>query len=737
MSMDASAYSRDGIGPLAKLLGSLPRILQAPSEIIEMLPLAVFACDAAGRPLWFNRSATELWQSAPARGEASACKLYFAGGENAGIETPIARVLKTATPILGAPATVERPDGARVSVMAHVQPVENERGELIGVIGCCLDTTAVAEKVSVAEQALREQNRRLAVTYEHATVGIAEIDAEGKRLRVNATACAITGRSREELLGGNVFDVAHPEDRDDDLRQYRRVVAGDIDRYSTEKRMVRKDGTVIWASVMCSGVRDSDGKFLYAVRIFQDVTEAKRAADSLAESEQRLAATYEHASIAISEVDAQGRLLRVNEATCAITGYSREELLGLTVFDVTHPDDRESDVGSFERHTVDAGTRYAVEKRLIRKDGRVIWISVTSTAVRDSAGRFLYGIRVMRDITSHRRAQEALAASERRFRELLEALPAAVYTTDAAGRITFYNQAAVELAGHAPEIGSDERWITRRLYRPDGTPLPHEEFAMAITLRENRLIRGGEALVERPDRTRVPFIPYPTPLRDETGELVGAVNMLVDISERRQAEANQKVLLDELNHRVKNNMQMLHSLLRTAQRETQSAEARAVLADAGQRVGAMAAAQQVLYEAGNATTYRARDFLEGVCAGARHAFTSNINIVVSQCAPELLSNDTAMPLALILNELLTNAAKYGVNGRGEGSIRVRLTKGLDSFELTVEDDGPGFELGEASRRSSGLGLVSGLARQLGGALKVERAPGARCRVQFVDRGSML
>jgi two-component sensor histidine kinase len=182
---------------------------------------------------------------------------------------------------------------------------------------------------------------------------------------------------------------------------------------------------------------------------------------------------------------------------------------------------------------------------------------------------------------------------------------------------------------------------------------------------------------------------------------------------------------------------MLHSLLRTAQRETQSAEARAVLADAGQRVGAMAAAQQVLYEAGNATTYRARDFLEGVCAGARHAFTSNINIVVSQCAPELLSNDTAMPLALILNELLTNAAKYGVNGRGEGSIRVRLTKGLDSFELTVEDDGPGFELGEASRRSSGLGLVSGLARQLGGALKVERAPGARCRVQFVDRGSML
>jgi PAS domain S-box-containing protein len=591
-------------------------------------------------------------------------------------------------------------------------------------------------RLTAAEQALIEQNRRLAVTYEHATVGIAETDAEGRRMRVNATACAITGRSREELAGGSIFDVMHPEDRDEDLRQYRRLVTGEIDRYSIEKRIVRKDGGVIWASVMCSAVRDGEGNFLYGVRIFQDITEAKRAADALAESEQRLAATYENAGIAISEIDAQGRLLRVNETTCDITGYSREELLQLTVFDVTHPDDRESDVDSYERQTAGAGNRYAVEKRLIRKDGRIIWVAVTSSTVRDGAGRFLYGIRVMRDITSGRYAQEALASSERRFRELLESLPAAVYTTDAEGRVTFYNQAAVELAGGAPDTskpGSDA-WGRLRLYHPDGAPLANDQSPMAVALRENRPVAGVEALAERADGTRIPFIAYPTPLRDEAGELIGAVNMLVDISERKQSEANQRMLLDELNHRVKNNMQMLHALLRTAERETQSAEARAVLADAGQRVGAMAAAQQVLYEAGNPITYRARDFLEGVCASARQAFTGNVSIEISQCPQERLSNDTAMPLALILNELLTNAAKHGVTA-GDGAIKVALTKGLDSFELIVEDGGPGFDLGQARRRASGLGLVSGLARQLGGALTVERAPGARCRVQFIDRGA--
>jgi len=91
-----------------------------------------------------------------------------------------------------------------------------------------------------------------------------------------------------------------------------------------------------------------------------------------------------------------------------------------------------------------------------------------------------------------------------------------------------------------------------------------------------------------------------------------------------------------------------------------------------------------------------------------------------------------VPLALIVNELVTNAAKHGVNGRGQGSIKVCLIRNADSFVLQVEDDGPGFELAETRRRSSGLGLVMGLVRQISGSLKVARVPGARCTVEFRD-----
>ena len=130
----------------------------------------------------------------------------------------------------------------------------------------------------------------------------------------------------------------------------------------------------------------------------------------------------------------------------------------------------------------------------------------------------------------------ALEEREQNLRGLLEALPAAIYMTDAQGRITFYNQAAVALAGRCPEVGHDQWCVTWRLYQPDGTPLPHEHCPMAVALKENRPIRGVEAIAERPDGTRTAILPFPTPLRDASGALVGGVNVLIDMSYRQGVE---------------------------------------------------------------------------------------------------------------------------------------------------------------------------------------------------------
>jgi len=129
-----------------------------------------------------------------------------------------------------------------------------------------------------------------------------------------------------------------------------------------------------------------------------------------------------------------------------------------------------------------------------------------------------------------------LSEHEQLWRAFANALPAAVYMTDAQGRISFYNEAAAELWGCHPQIGKAEWCGSWRLYRPDGTVLPHDECPMAVTLKTGEPVRGVEAVAERPDGTRVPFMPYPTPLRDASGKLVGAVNMLIDLTDRVHAD---------------------------------------------------------------------------------------------------------------------------------------------------------------------------------------------------------
>lgn len=131
---------------------------------------------------------------------------------------------------------------------------------------------------------------------------------------------------------------------------------------------------------------------------------------------------------------------------------------------------------------------------------------------------------------------EALCLREASYRDLIQLLPAALYTCDERGRITLYNEAAVALWGREPEVGRDLWCGSWKIYRPDGTPLPLDECPMAVTLREGRAIRGVEIVIERPDGTRRHVLAHPEPLRDAEGVVVGAINMLTDVSEIHKAE---------------------------------------------------------------------------------------------------------------------------------------------------------------------------------------------------------
>lgn len=240
-----------------------------------------------------------------------------------------------------------------------------------------------------------------------------------------------------------------------------------------------------------------------------------------------------HAAEGIHWVGPDGRILWANQTELNMLGYSRDEYIGHHIAEF-HADQPviEDILARLSR----GETLESYEAALRCKDGSIRHVLINSSVLFHN-GEFMHTRCFTRDVTARKQAEGTLRENERRFREMIDALPTPIYTTDAQGRLTHFNPAAVEFAGHVPMLGSDQWCVSWKLYRPDGTPLPHEECPMAIALKEGRMLRGTEAIAERPDGTRIWFTPYPTVLRDADGRIVGGINMLVDITERRQGEA--------------------------------------------------------------------------------------------------------------------------------------------------------------------------------------------------------
>jgi two-component sensor histidine kinase len=213
----------------------------------------------------------------------------------------------------------------------------------------------------------------------------------------------------------------------------------------------------------------------------------------------------------------------------------------------------------------------------------------------------------------------------------------------------------------------------------------------------------------------VPSIP-PQSIKDQLTETIS-------ISEQ---------LLDEWNHRLRNNLQILIRLLESGYRKARSSEAREVLSDAIRRTGAIGTAQRAYYFARGSTDVNGQDLVDAICANARTLFGNDVSIDCKTAGGNL-PKETAMPLALITNELLMNAVKYGGNQHGQVAVTVGLSRRPGLYELCVQDEGFGFDLEDPKTCLSGLGLVTALAQRLGGSFSVERTPGARCTVRFPDR----
>jgi PAS domain S-box-containing protein len=413
----------------ARRLSEYDALVAAAPSALDAIPGAVYLCDHDGWLVRYNTEAAELWGRAPAlsRKPERFCgshRLFLPDGTALAHEDcPMAVAVRTGEATRNAEVLMERPDGSRVVALVNIRALRDHEGRIQGAINCFQDISAL----KAMQEELHRKSAELEDFFENSAIGLHIVSGEGIIKRANKAELALMGYTADEYVGRHIAEFHADAQVIGDILH--KLSCGErLDRYPA--RLRAKDGSIKHV-LITSNSRFEDGRFVNTRCFTTDVTDLHEAEVARRESENRLAATYEAATIGIAEADADGRLLRVNDAICQMLGRSRDELLAMTFFDYTHEDDRAEDAALYARQVRGELDTYAVRKRATRPDGAIVYLDVHSSSVRDAAGSFRYGVRVIQDVTLAKRMEDRIRESERHLRELLEALPAAVYTTAA------------------------------------------------------------------------------------------------------------------------------------------------------------------------------------------------------------------------------------------------------------------------------------------------------------------
>lgn len=447
-------------------------------------------------------------------------------------------------------------------------------------------------------------------------------------------------------------------------------------------------------------------------------------------SEEDYRAVFELASAGVVQANpSTGRILRVNPEFCEITGYSAEELSGMAFPEVTHPEDREEDFERFMRAVRDGETDYRNEKRYVRKDGSVAWVSVNARIIRDFAGQPVYTVAVVQDVTDRRQAEEELRATLKELADLKFALDesAIVAITDVTGTITYVNDKFCEISGYSREelLGEDHRIINSG-YHPQG-------FIANLwrTIARGRVWRGElrnrakDGSIYWVDTTIVPFL-------NERGKPYRHVAIRYDITERKRAEDALQEIRDAERSRIARDLHdvVLQDLTYALQRVQDPGTGRN-----GELDDAVEALRRSLQGLRGAVYNLSPEGPEGglfvrslrslVELHRRMDPQSEVELEVGEEFPHELPGGLEKDLLLIVREALTNARRHAASRRI--SVAVGASGGMIWAE--VSDDGHGFNPSESPAGMGTRGMRQ-RARTLGGDLKIVSKPGQGTLVRF-------
>jgi len=396
------------------------------------------------------------------------------------------------------------------------------------------------------------------------------------------------------------------------------------------------------------------------------------------------------------------------------------------LLDSIHHEDRPAMIEHMKEMSRECSSKdhESIDFRIVHKSGRIVWIAHRCSAVHGSDGEWL-GVRVSnRDITERKNAETALRESEENTRAMLNATRESAFLMDPDGLILAHNSKLSERLG----LG-EMNLLGRNVYG-----LLPEETAAHRRRKVREAIDSRRPVDFEDERAGAVFENIIYPILDASGEVTRLAVFAADITDRKRSEEllrrgaeEKEALLRELQHRIKNTLAMITSLVHIEIKGSRDSSSRVLLENIRSRIGTLSSLYAMLYSTGAVRRVRLDCYLRMIGDSVVAAYAqTGADIRLGMTADEvLIDTKRASSIGLIVNELLMNSFKYAFAGRGQGSIEVCLARTKEGMELVVSDDGVGLPAGFDPARSEGFGLrlVSMLLEQLGGTLSHRTVPG--------------
>ncbi|MCD6454635.1 MAG: PAS domain S-box protein [Candidatus Aminicenantes bacterium] len=628
---------------------------------------------------------------------------------------------------------MKRKDGSIIWVRGQEKVIRDENGEVLFYDGFLEDITAQKK----AEQEAEEVKKVMRDLTEKSDVGFYLVQ-DGVFKYVNERLAEIFGYDVDELLEKKgPEDLTHPEDWPWISKTIIRRLSGKVKFSHNEFRGIKKDGSVIYVSsfgnqTVYNGKPAIVGSLL-------DMTERKNQEIELKEREElyRVIIEATHDGIYIYRRD---RFLFVNDRICEITGYSKEELYKINIFELIHPDDRER-IKSYARDRERGkAVPFRYNAKILTKHGEVRIGEFSVRAVQYKGKHAV--ISFVRDVTERINLMNRIKEEKDRAERYIDVSGNLILVLDREGKIRLVNKEGCKILQCEKEEIIGEDWI-ERFIPPENREKVIEVFKNIVNGNIREFSQYENPIITAKGNKRI-ILWRNSIITDEKGNIREVISSGADITELKNTEEKLKnlieekdILLRELHHRVKNNLQIVTSLLRLQLRRIKDPRLQHVLKESEDRIVSIVLIHEKFYMSENLKEIRFEEYVKSLIKTIYRSHNVSEKKVRLKIEGDKLTLpiDAAIPAGLIINELVTNALKYAFPGDLKGSLEIRMSSDeRDWVEIYVRDDGVGLpdSVDFDHPESLGFKLVKILAEgQLGGEVElVRKKKGTEFRIKF-------